>query len=77
VNDFPVLSAGPQPTAPLDQWKRLACQMMAKMDVILMPDQRVRVFVSSTLEELAEERAAARRSYPIGIYGSALWPHGL
>ena len=30
--------------------------------VILTPDQRVRVFVSSTLEELAEERAAARRA---------------
>ncbi len=32
------------------------------MDVILTPDQRVRVFISSTLEELAEERAAARRA---------------
>ena len=31
-------------------------------DVILTPDQRVRVFISSTLEELAEERAAARRA---------------
>jgi Domain of unknown function (DUF4062) len=30
--------------------------------VILTPDQRVRVFVSSTLEELAEERAAALRA---------------
>ena len=30
--------------------------------LILTPDQRVRVFVSSTLEELAEERAAVRRS---------------
>ena len=30
--------------------------------MILTPDQRVRVFVSSTLEELAEERAAVRRS---------------
>jgi hypothetical protein len=29
--------------------------------VILTPDQRVRVFISSTLEELAEERAASRR----------------
>jgi predicted ATPase/class 3 adenylate cyclase len=34
---------------------------MAETDVILTPDQRVRVFLSSTLEELAEERAAARR----------------
>jgi predicted ATPase/class 3 adenylate cyclase len=30
--------------------------------VILTPDQRVRVFISSTLEELATERAAARRA---------------
>ncbi len=31
-------------------------------DVILTPNQRVRVFISSTLEELAAERAAARRA---------------
>src|SRR5215207_1990011 len=30
--------------------------------VILTPDQRLRVFISSTLEELAEERAAALRA---------------
>jgi class 3 adenylate cyclase len=30
--------------------------------MILTPDQRVRVFISSTLGELAEERAAARRA---------------
>ena len=30
--------------------------------VILTPDQRVRVFISSTLEELAREHAAARRA---------------
>jgi len=35
---------------------------MAQMDVILTPDQRVRVFISSTLEELAAERAAARQA---------------
>ncbi len=29
---------------------------------ILTPDQRLRVFVSSTLQELAEERKAARRA---------------
>ena len=40
----------------------LACEVMAKTDVILTPDQRVRVFISSTLEELAPERAAARRA---------------
>jgi len=31
-------------------------------EVILTPDQRVRVFISSTLEELAAERTAARRA---------------
>src|SRR5690349_13356142 len=40
----------------------LACEVMAKTDVILTPDQRVRVFISSTLEELAPERAAARQA---------------
>jgi hypothetical protein len=35
---------------------------MARTDVILTPDQRVRVFISSTLEELAAGRAAARRA---------------
>src|SRR5215475_14126495 len=35
---------------------------MAQTDVILTPDQRVRVFISSTLGELAAERAAARRA---------------
>src|SRR6516162_2400314 len=35
---------------------------MVGTDVILTPDQRVRVFISSTLGELAEERAAARRA---------------
>jgi predicted ATPase/class 3 adenylate cyclase len=33
-----------------------------RVAVILTPDQRVRVFISSTLEELAAERAAARRA---------------
>src|SRR6516225_961815 len=35
---------------------------MTEADVILTPDQRVRVFISSTMGELAEERAAARRA---------------
>jgi predicted ATPase/class 3 adenylate cyclase len=34
----------------------------SRADVILTPDQRVRVFISSTLGELAAERAAARRA---------------
>src|SRR6201987_5431816 len=33
-----------------------------RADVILTPDQRVRVFISSTMGELAAERAAARRA---------------
>jgi hypothetical protein len=33
-----------------------------RADVTLTPDPRVRVFVSSTLGELATERAAARRA---------------
>src|SRR6266581_2211843 len=40
----------------------LAWEVMAATDVILTPDQRVRVFISSTLGELAEERIAARRA---------------
>jgi predicted ATPase/class 3 adenylate cyclase len=37
-------------------------QSQDRSRLILTPDQRVRVFVSSTLEELAEERAAALRA---------------
>jgi Domain of unknown function (DUF4062) len=53
---------------------------MAKTDVILTPDQRVRVFISSAIEELAAERAAARRAIrqlhlvPMG-YESGARPH--
>jgi hypothetical protein len=35
---------------------------MAETGVILTSDQRVRVFISSTLGELADERAAAQRA---------------
>ena len=48
--------------------------------VILTPDQRVRVFISSTLGELAAERAAARRAIlrlhlvPV-LYESGARPH--
>src|SRR5437762_12262740 len=35
---------------------------MDRTDVILTPDQRVRVLISSTPGELAEERMAARRA---------------
>ena len=36
--------------------------LQAGPGVILTPDQRIRVFISSTLEELASERVAARRA---------------
>ena len=35
---------------------------MSDQQTILTPDQRLRVFVSSTLQELVEERKAARRA---------------
>jgi predicted ATPase/class 3 adenylate cyclase len=44
-------AASPGPASPVE-----------RAGVILTPDQRVRVFVSSTLGELAAERAAARRA---------------
>src|SRR6516164_8477741 len=53
---------------------------MAQAEVILTPDQRVRVFISSTLGELAAERAAARRAIarlhlvPV-FYESGARPH--
>ena len=53
---------------------------MAETGTILTPDQRVRVFISSTLGELAEERAAARRAIarlhlvPV-FYESGARPH--
>src|SRR5499427_2642115 len=49
-------------------------------EMILTPDQRVRVFTSSTLQELAEERLAARRAItrlhlvPV-FYESGARPH--
>src|SRR6516164_6627846 len=53
---------------------------MADTGVILTPDQRVRVFISSTLGELAAERVAARRAIarlhlvPV-FYESGARPH--
>ena len=38
----------------------IGCGVMAETDVIRTPDQRLRVFVSSTLQELAVERQAVR-----------------
>jgi predicted ATPase len=46
---------------PLNTGNRLAAATAASL-VIRTPDQRVRVFVSSTLDELAPERAAAREA---------------
>ena len=47
--------------------------------LILTPDQRVRVFISSTLEELAEERAAAlraiRRLHLVPVWFESDRPH--
>src|SRR5262245_28885786 len=40
----------------------LGCWGMAEMDVIRTPDQRLRVFVSSTQQELAAERQAVREA---------------
>jgi predicted ATPase/class 3 adenylate cyclase len=54
--------------------------LVDRVGVILTPDQRVRVFISSTLEELAEERAAAlraiRRLHLVPVwYESGARPH--
>src|SRR6266487_193711 len=46
---------------PVNTGNRLAA-MSAASPVIRTPDQRVRVFVSSTLDELAPERQAAREA---------------
>jgi hypothetical protein len=43
--------------------------------VILTPDQRLRVFISSTLEELAEERAIRRLHLVPVRYESGARPH--
>src|SRR5690349_10491937 len=43
-----------------------------RADVVLTPDQRVRVFISSTLGELAPERAAARRAIA-GLHLVPVW----
>jgi predicted ATPase len=43
-----------------------------EQDVILTPDQRLRVFISSTIEELAAERSAARRAIE-GLHLSPVW----
>jgi hypothetical protein len=55
-------------------------QLHDRSRLILTPDQRVRVFISSTLEELAEERAAAlraiRRLHLVPVwFGSGIRPH--
>src|SRR5580765_5309773 len=39
-----------------DRCACLGCGVMAETDLIRTPDQRLRVFVSSTLQELAAER---------------------
>jgi predicted ATPase len=67
---------GAQPAAPTDR----SGVMPARQDhstsddpgVIFTPDQRVRVFISSTLEELATERTAARRAIQ-RLYLTPVW----
>jgi Domain of unknown function (DUF4062) len=50
--------------------------VMAQMDVILTPDQRVRVFISSTPEERAAARRAIRRLHLVPVwYESDARPH--
>src|ERR1035438_9357011 len=51
----------PHPAGPVaGRCACLGCGVMAETDVIRTPDQRLRVFVSSTLQELAAERQAVR-----------------
>src|SRR5205823_12511165 len=54
----------------------LACKLMDQTDVILTPDQRVRVFISSTLGELAAALRAIRRLHLVPVwYESGARPH--
>ena len=47
---------------------------MAQTDVIRTPDQRLRVFVSSTLQELAAERQAVRDAVAsCGAWSKTTW----
>src|SRR5690348_3329711 len=50
------------PTTPTERVRAAPMESRPDRGVILTPDQRVRVFISSTLGELAEERLAARRA---------------
>ena len=43
-----------------------------RVAVILTPDQRVRVFISSTLEELAKERRRRAAGDPAAAFGSCV-----
>jgi hypothetical protein len=49
-------------TSTIEELERARHHRGGDAPVILTPDQRVRVFISSTVAELAEERAAARRA---------------
>src|SRR5512139_3843141 len=46
----------------LSDQKRMSDSANPPLPQILTPDQRLRVFVSSTLQELAEERLAAKEA---------------
>ena len=52
---------GGEPATPSDQAASQSSQRRP-VPIIRTPDQRIRVFVSSTLQELAPERAAAREA---------------
>jgi hypothetical protein len=47
---------------PGPHWLDVTEQVRSANDVIRTPDQRLRVFVSSTLEELTDERRAVSRA---------------
>jgi Domain of unknown function (DUF4062) len=65
ASDFPVFTAGGDTRSRNSRNSSVPQSLLgaSAVDVpILTPDQRVRVFVSSTLSELAAERAAVRRA---------------
>ena len=55
-------SIGPATTLVLVVRTALQLVRLARMNQIRTPDQRLRVFVSSTMNELADERTAAKRA---------------
>src|SRR5215831_8788390 len=60
--------------SPLDAARRSTGALTGPV-LIRTPDQRVRVFVSSTLDELAPERAAAREAITQLLFESGARPY--